>query len=85
MLNAVADGTAAHDDREVLVLVGGSVLLDWLLNHTARATPGSSAADAAIRAVVNLLSDSMWVHFLWALGFVYMCAYYVGFCVHEGG
>ncbi len=64
MLNTIADSTAAHDDREVVVLVGGSVLLDWLLNHTARATPGSAAADASLRAVVNLLSDST----LWCFG-----------------
>ena len=57
MLNAVADSTVAHDDREVVVLVGGSVLLDWLLSHVS-AHEASATQAAALRAVINLLSDS---------------------------
>lgn len=57
MLNAVADSTIAHNDREVVVLVGGPVLLDWLLGHVS-AHDGSAPRAAALRAVTNLLSDS---------------------------
>lgn len=57
MLNAVADSTDAHDDREVVVLVGGSVLLDWLLGRVS-AEEGSGCRNAAVRAVINLLNDS---------------------------
>lgn len=55
MLHAVADSTAAHDDREVVVLVGGSVLLDWLLGQL---SSNDASRAAALRAAINLLSDS---------------------------